>query len=304
MVPSLGTSQYLSDCLESAAASEKVCVEIVLVHPASVAPTLEPMPGLKVLTTRGEVGFSKACNLGIVNCDSEFIALLNDDAIVKPDWARQLITSLAAAPRAAAAQGINLQMASPDRMDGRGLEFNRRWQAIQIGRGAPPPPTSRPTEEVFGVSATAAVYRRAALDSVARSDGEFFDVGLESYYEDVDLACRLRAAGFSALSVPAARALHAGAATTENRPKHRHSLIYGNRYLVLARARGRAFWPSLPELLGRDILDLGRAALRMDSQKSIGIMDGWVRAVRNLRFFAHRGDSTLRGNKIHGQTER
>lgn len=303
MVPSLGTSRYLSDCLDSAAASEGVCVEIFLVHPDSVTPTLEPLPRLEVLATRREVGFSMACNLGIAKCAAEYIALLNDDAIVEPQWARQLIAALAAAPRAAAAQGVNLQMASQERMDGRGLEFNRSWQAIQIGHGDPPPATSEPAEEIFGVSATAAIYRRAALARVASSDSEFFDEALESYYEDVDLACRLRAAGFSALSVPAARALHAGAATTESRPLHRYSLIYGNRYLVLARARGRDFWPSLPRLLGRDLLDLGRAVLSMDSQKSLGIMNGWVRAGRNLKSFAHSGEPTVRSSEIHVQRE-
>jgi len=297
MVPSLGTSRYLSDCLESAVTSEGVCVEIFLVHPASVTPTLGPLPGLEVLATRREVGFSMACNLGIAKCAAEYIALLNDDAIVEPQWARQLIAALAAAPRAAAAQGVDLQMASQERMDGRGLEFNRSWQAIQIGHGDPPPATSEPAEKIFGVSATAAIYRRATLACVASSDSEIFDVGLESYYEDVDLACRLRAAGFSALSVPAARALHAGAATTESRPLHRYSLIYGNRYLVLARARGRDFWPSLPRLLGRDLLDLGRAVLSMDSRKSLGIMGGWVRAGRKLRSFAHRGDPTVRSSE-------
>ncbi|MGB5161363.1 MAG: glycosyltransferase [Thermoanaerobaculia bacterium] len=297
VVPSLGTSRYLSDCLESAAASEGVRGEVVLVHPASVALTLEPIPGLEILNTQAEVGFCMACNLGIAKCESEFIAILNDDAIVEPAWASRLIAALAAAPRAAAAQGVNIQMASPGWMDGRGLEFNRSWQAVQIGLGDLPPASSEPAEEIFGVSATAAIYRRSALDCVASSDSEVFDVGLESYYEDVDLACRLRAAGFSALSVPAARALHAGAATTESRPLHRYSLIYGNRYLVLARARGRDFWSSLPILLGRDLLDLGRAVLSMDSQKSLGIMSGWVRAGRKLRSFAHRGDPTVRNNE-------
>ncbi len=293
VVPSLGTSLYLKDCLESAARSEGVRAEILLVHPSSITPSLEPHPGLRLLASQGEVGFSAACNLGIAESDSELVALLNDDAVVEPDWARQLIAAMAQAPQAAAVQGVNLQMADPDRMDGQGLEWNRSWQAIQIGQGALPPAISGPAREIFGVSATAAIYRRTALDAVAVADSEFFDVRLESYYEDVDLACRLRAARYTALSVPAARVLHAGATTTSGQPVHRYSLIYGNRYLVLARTQGRAFWPSLPVLLGRDLLDLGRAVLNLDPEKSIGIMDGWVRAVRNLRSFAHRGDPAV-----------
>jgi len=293
VVPSLGTSRYLRDCLESAASSEGVRTKILLVHPSAIQPPIESSPGLRLLPSAAESGFSRACNLGIAESDSEYVALLNDDAVVEPGWARHLIAALVEAPQAAAAQGVNLQMARPGRMDGRGLEWNRSWQAIQIGYGDPPPAIGGPIMEVFGVSATAAVYRRSALRTVAMADAEFFDVRLESYYEDVDLACRLRGAGYTALSVPAARALHAGATTTSRRPMRRLGLIHGNRYLVLARSQGRAFWPSLPRLLRRDLLDLGSAVLNVNYEKSVGIISGLLRAATHLRSFAHSGDPTV-----------
>ena len=304
VVPSLGTSRHLKDCLESAVSSDGVEVDVRLVHPASFSPELADLPGLQLQTTPAPVGFSEACNLGIVASGSEFVALLNDDAVVERDWARHLTSAISSTPGAAAAQGVNLQMADPDRVDGRGLEWNRRLQAIQIGRGGQLPPTGGQVEEIFGVSATAAIYRRTALDAVALSDIEFFDVGLESYYEDVDLACRLRGAGFTALCAPAARALHAGAVTTERLPMHRYSLIYGNRYLVLARTLGRTYWSRLPRLLGRDLLDLGRAALAFDYRRSIGILGGWVRGARNLRLYAHRGHPTISMNSSPTDVER
>jgi GT2 family glycosyltransferase len=299
VVPSLGASHYLKDCLESAAGSEGVQVEILLVHPPAMKPRFEAVPGLKLVATQRRVGFSEACNLGIAESSSEYVALLNDDATIEPDWAATLIAALAAAPQAAAAQGLNLQMSQPDLVDGRGLEWNRSWQAIQVGHGDAAPTVSRPAEEIFGVSATAAVFRRAALDAVAMADSEFFDVRLESYYEDVDLACRLRAAGYTALSVPAARAFHASGTTTKKQPMHRYSLIYGNRYLVLARTQGRTFWGHLPKLLGRDMLDLGRAAVDLDVRKSVGILDGWVRAVTNLSLFANTGEPQIGVNLPH-----
>ena len=55
------------------------------------------------------------------------------------------------------------------------------------------------------MSATAAIYRRSALADLGDA-GRPFDARLFAYYEDVDLACRLRAAGHRALRVPAARA--------------------------------------------------------------------------------------------------
>ena len=66
-----------------------------------------------------------------------------------------------------------------------GIDWNPWWQAVQIGHGRPAPPVTAEPREIFGVSATAALYRRAALQDLGE---ETFDPDLGSYYEDVDLA--------------------------------------------------------------------------------------------------------------------
>ena len=168
--------------------------------------------------------------------------------------------------------------------------------------------------EIFGVSATAALFRRTALEQVALG-GQVFDPRLVSYYEDAELAGRLRAAGFRALLAPAARARHAGSASgrTAAAGRERWRLIYGNRYLAAARLLGRGLWPRLPLMLLRDLLDLaGPAALlralgRHDSRglpgesgaapgspgtrrgRLTGMVAGWGRALRQLPAFARIG---------------
>lgn len=62
--------------------------------------------------------------------------------------------------------------------------------------------------EVFGVSGTFPLLRRSALQNIALPDGTFFDASYHAYKEDVDLAFRLRAAGFSAFILPSAVAYH------------------------------------------------------------------------------------------------
>jgi GT2 family glycosyltransferase len=146
--------------------------------------------------------------------------------------------------------------------------------------------------EIFGVSATAAVFRRGALDTAA-VEGAVFDPLLGSYYEDVDLAGRLRAAGFRALLVPAARARHAGSATGSTMSRERWRLVYGNRYLAAARLLGRSFWPRLPRLAARDGIDLAKAARRGESDLAAGILAGWGRAARLLPRFARAGPPLL-----------
>lgn len=170
------------------------------------------------------------------------------------------------------------------------------------------PPAGAPTREVFGVSATAAVYRRSALDAVAREPresspgplppglappSEVFDSRLVTYYEDADLACRLRRAGYRALSVPAARARHRGSATAGGMGSGRWRLVYGNRYLVLADLLGRGFWRRLPRLAARDLADLARAAGRGDLARCRGVLGGWGRAARHLPEWARRGPAAI-----------
>ncbi len=143
-----------------------------------------------------------------------------------------------------------------------------------MGHGEPAPGSEGEVREIFGVSATAAVYRREALLSVV-SGGEVFDSRLGFYYEDVDLACRLRAAGWRALLVPAARARHAGSLTGRTQSRDRWSRIYGNRWLVAKRYLGGGFWPRVPLLAARDGVDLGRAVLAGERELAAGILSGW-----------------------------
>lgn len=265
VVPTLGRSPWLVPCLEALRCEG---VEIVVVD-QSEAPLDLPD---RVIRPGRNLGFAAANNLGIATSSREFVATVNDDAVVEPGWAAHLIAALDRHPEAAAAQGVNLSM--DGLVDGCGIEWNRWGQAVQVGHGKPVPSLSEP-REVWGVSATAAVYRRAALGPLGDTP---FDPRLISYYEDVELAGRLRAAGWSALVVPAARARHAGSATGGTMSRERWRLVYGNRWLV---ARGQPFW----RMAVRDLVDLGRAVGSGDLSRAAGIPSGWARALRLRRSF-------------------
>lgn len=279
VVPTLGRSPFLIPCLE---ALRREGAEIIVVDQGGTP--LEIPPGLadRVLRPGRNLGFAAGNNLGIAEARGEWIATVNDDAVVEPGWAGALVAVLTAEPRAAVAQGVNLLLDVPELADGCGIAWNRWWQAVQIGHGKPAPGPNSGVREIFGASATAAVYRREALRAVA-VDGAVFDPRLGSYYEDVDLACRLRAAGYRALLVPAARARHAGSLTGRTLSRERWRLIYGNRWWVAKRFLGGGFLPRVPMLAARDGIDLGRALLRGDGELAAGIVSGWGRALRGPR---------------------
>lgn len=62
--------------------------------------------------------------------------------------------------------------------------------------------------EVFGVSGALPMFRTEAMKTIAFADGTFFDESYHSYKEDVDVAFRLRSAGFAAYTLLDAVAHH------------------------------------------------------------------------------------------------
>ncbi len=280
-------------------------------HPAAFrrAPRIVQLPR--------PAGFARAANAGIASSRGLWIALVNDDAVLARGWTRALLESLGACAgadpkpspgsRVAAAQGINLLQASDGGevlVDGAGLTWNRRWQAVQVGRGESAPPPGGAPRPVYGVSATAAIYRRDALVAVSRAGRQLrpFNERLDSYYEDVELADRLRRASYEAVLAPAARIEHAGALSSRGPRAARRRIrrIYCNRLLVLAARLGRSFWPRLPGLLTRDAVDMlrGRKGETRpgDSRRPrpVDLLFAWGRALRLLPRFAGFGSALSR----------
>lgn len=297
IVPSLGLSPWQTEML--AALRRELAgrnAELVWVHQGS-APVPE-LGGAREYLVRlpHAAGFAAAANLGLAAADpgSATIAIVNDDLVVEPGWLAALVAELERRPRAAAVQGVQLELGLPLRVEGCGLGWNRSWQAVQVGAGAPPPAATAPPFELFGVSATAALYRRAALAAVAGGSSTFFEERLGSYYEDVELAVRLRAAEWESWCVPAARARHAGQATAGRAPFARWRAIHRNRLLVVRQLLGRGFAAALPGLAARDGRDLARACLRGDGARALGVVAGWIAALARLAAFAPLSEAASR----------
>jgi hypothetical protein len=325
IVPTIGASPVLEACLDALLAQLDVDLTVLLVEQRSVSDRVPT--SVKRLQVPG-TGFAAAANAGLRASAAPLAALVNDDAVTEQGWLAALTEAVLGDPELGAVQGTHLLgvgsvAAVPPgepsrRLDGVGMAFNRWWQAVQIGHGQPVSPStvrSRPAAgvhsfkdswvedsraevscaEIFGVSATAGLYRRQALDEVARAvsvsnsgarGADVFDVSLESYYEDVDLAWRLRASGWRAGWVGAARVEHAGSASELASPgTAKQRLVTRNRVGVLARLLGRRFFVALPRILLRDLIDGARGGARgLTSTAS-----AWSGALRRLPAAAHLG---------------
>ena len=310
IVPSLGHSPWQDEML--AALRRELAgfpgSELIWVHQGphggkgvgGSVPKPPHLPGARELLVRlpRAAGFAVAVNTGFAVADeTAAIVLVNDDCVVEPGWLAALADELARRPQAGALQGAQLELARPEIVEGSGLGWNRWWQAVQVAAGEPAAALPVAPFELFGVSATAALYRREALAAVAGSAGRkahLFDERLDSYYEDVELAVRLREAEWESWCVPAARARHAGQATAGRAPLRRWRSIHRNRLLVLRRLLGGEFVANLPRLAARDLRDLLGACLRLDGARALGVVAGWASAMPHLAAFAPPSASASR----------
>jgi hypothetical protein len=162
--------------------------------------------GVEVLERDSPGGFAAAVNAGIAaaaGCDA--VALVNTDVELDPAWLQRMLAALEAAPGAASVACKMVTMDDAAVIDDAGDTLRRDGVCEQRGRGRRDDGRFDVAGEAWGACAGAALYRR---DAVVAAGG--FDERYGMYLEDVDLALRLRLAGWTCRYDPVV-ARHAGA---------------------------------------------------------------------------------------------
>lgn len=186
--------------------------------------------GVRVLELGANTGFAHAANVGMAYARAEFVALVNTDVVVGDDWLARMAGALRADPGAASVACKMLDMADPGRVYDAGDILRRDGVCEQRGRLAADDGRFDEPGEVFGACAGAALYRRGAVLSVGGFDERYF-----AYLEDVDLALRLRLAGWRCRYEPVT-ALHAGGGSAAQLPGGAERLVARNTLLLVAGA--------------------------------------------------------------------
>jgi GT2 family glycosyltransferase len=180
-------------------------------------------PEVKILAQSENVGFSAANNIAIKSINTEFVALLNNDAVPHPDWLQNLMDSLEKHPEAGFCASKMLFYDNSRVIDRAGDIYTTAATALLRGRGAPSQEFDS-QERVFGACAGAALYRTKMLDDTGLFDEDFFLV-----YEDVDLSFRAQLRGYQCIYVPDAVVYHqAGSSIGDDSPI---SVYYSHRNL-------------------------------------------------------------------------
>ena len=132
------------------------------------------------------------------------IVLLNNDVDARPDFLARLIEPLASDSSVGSVSAL-MTMPGDELIDSVGLAVDRTLAGFPRHHGRPVSEAANPRPVLVGPSGGAGAYRRTAWEQAGGLDENVF-----AYLEDLDLALRLRTAGWQAAAAPAAIGTHRG----------------------------------------------------------------------------------------------
>lgn len=202
---------YLWRCVDALLAQTMGDFEAVIVDNGSSDGSLDKLPAdprLRVDRAGCNLGFAAGNNRAAAGAPGAYIAFLNPDAIPLSDWLERLSAAADARADVALFGSLQVQDDDPSLIDGAGDVYFFAGTSWRQGRGAPRGAAGG-QYPVFGACAAAALIRRDWFERLGGFDEDYF-----CYFEDVDLAFRLRVMGGTCLQVNDAVVRHAGSATT------------------------------------------------------------------------------------------
>lgn len=195
---------HLKACLPTLEALAYPRVEIVVADNGSSDGSQDFVrtahPRARLIEFGANLGFARAYNLAVAQCQSDYIAVLNDDTRVEPSWLTELVD--AAERHGVAAAGALVLDWDGAHVDFAGAAPTAFGHAWQHDHGRPSGGTYAEHRMLFACGAAALVRREQYL----AADG--FDEGFFAYFEDVDLGWRLNLRGQGTVFAPRAVTYH------------------------------------------------------------------------------------------------
>ncbi|MGH8028503.1 MAG: glycosyltransferase family 2 protein, partial [Arenimonas sp.] len=200
-------------CLQSLARHRGAAsFEVIAVDDASsddTARVLPGIPGLRTVRLDTNLGFIGACNTGAAHARGEFLVMLNNDTYVQPGWLEALLDTFAIHPDTGLA-GSKLVYPDGRLQEAGGIVF-ADGSAWNYGRhGHPNDPRYNFVREADYCSGAAIAVPRALFAGL----GGFDRLYTPAYYEDTDLAMRVRQRGLKVRYQPASVVVHHEGATS------------------------------------------------------------------------------------------
>lgn len=210
----------IAECLDSILAQSYKNYEIIFVDNYSTDGSAQLVQRRykpdKFISLNRNYGYAQANNIGLRHAKGEYLALVNNDAVLDKHWLRKAVDVLAKDESqktgSVATKIINYHQ--PTLIDTAGVEFfgfGAGWDYKGLSADSK---EVNQRKEVFGACATAALYRKQIIDQIGLFDPRYF-----IYFEDTDLAFKLRLFGYKCIYEPEAVCYHYGGVKRDKNSK-------------------------------------------------------------------------------------
>ena len=264
VIVSYNVASLLHECLASianAAETGGITVHVVVIDNASTDHSIDiarANPGTTVVANTRNVGFGVACNQGITIARAiggQYVLFLNPDARLAPDALAALRNALETSPRHAIA-GPDLRFpdgrpqpprrrfpnlatllveSTPLQWRGGGIDGSPGWPIIEpIIRRYQCADLPDVPGTVDWISGACLFVRVTALADVGGFDPAFF-----LYFEETDLARRLRRSGWTCTYAPDAHVFHHRSQSADQNVSARDRHYYASKMTYAARTLGK-----------------------------------------------------------------
>ena len=301
LICSYGQRDLTLACLRSIAEHPpSVPFEVVVVDDAYPGPedmgALREVDGILLLRNGDNLGFLRSCNRAARAARGRYLHLLNNDTELRPGSVDALLRLLDVRPDAGMA-GSRLLFPDGRQQEAGGILWSDA-SGWNYGRGEDPArPEFNYVREVDYCSGASILVRRDLWDEL----GGFDEAFAPAYYEDADLAFRIRARGLKVLYEPRSTVIHhegASHGTDTGAGVKAHQVA--NQALMLERwgdTLARENYPSGRHVLrARDRARTRKTILVIDhytpepdrdagSRSMVGIMDGVLDAGWAVKFW-------------------
>lgn len=208
IISTYGQCSMTLTCLHSIAVYAPRCaIEVIVVDDAYPGAedmsALGDVQGVQFIRNETNLGFLRSCNKAALAAKGRYILMLNNDTELQPGAIDVLVDLLDARPDAGMA-GSKLLFPDGRLQEAGGILWNDA-SGWNFGRDDDPTrPEYNYVREVDYCSGASLLIRRALFEQLSGFD-EYF---APAYYEDTDLAYRVRAAGLKVLFAPRSVVIH------------------------------------------------------------------------------------------------
>jgi GT2 family glycosyltransferase len=207
IIPVFNKSDFTFHCLETTLKnSGDLPYEVIVVDDCSSDNTQEVLSvisGIRVIRNKQNSGFIHSCNAGADAALGEYVLLFNNDTEPQPGWLDALVNTFRDFPDCGMV-GAKLLFADGKLQEAGGIVW-RDGSAWNFGRGDDPnKPEYSYARRVDYCSGAVLMLRREDYFAWGRFDPHY----APAYYEDTDLAFKVRANGKEVYYQPEARVIH------------------------------------------------------------------------------------------------